>query len=99
MTIKEFIIGNTAEDVRMRMEKLKEMGAPAILIRSCEEELDRLNKGDLRCSGDTFLLEEEFESHELRKGRGGIPYHVFNGNINYFPKAKYGRFVAKGEVK
>lgn len=98
MTIKEHILKQTKEYVEWRKNKLIDMGAPDILIKNCDEEMERLNNGDLRCSGEVELLDNELVSHEVKQGRGGKLYHVFNGNINYFPKAKYGRFVAKGEV-
>ena len=99
MTIKEYIIKNTEEHLRCRRATLKAMNAPEVLLDSIADELARLYCGELRCSGEIELLEEEFRSDELKKGRGGIAYHVFNGNINYFPRAKYGRYIAKGEVK
>ncbi len=98
MTIKEYIIDGAITTFMDRENKLKEMGAPTIMITSIGEEIDRLMKGILKCSGDTDLLEEEYISVEKKKGRGGKPYFVFNGNINYFPHARYGRFIAKGEV-
>lgn len=97
MTIKEYIIENTISWMKERKCKLVEFGAPSVLISAINTELDKLQSGELTCSGEKELLDEEFISDEVRKGRGGIPYHVFNGNINYFPKAKYGRFIAKGE--
>lgn len=99
MTIKEYIIDGAKVSLKNRRDRLAELGAPAIMITSINEELERLANNELRCSGDKALLEEEYVSVEQKKGRGGIPYFVFNENINYFPHAKYGRFVAKGEVK
>lgn len=99
MTIKEYIIDGTITSLMDRENKLKELGAPTVMITSIGEEIDRLMKGTLKCSGEKELLEEEYISVEQKKGKGGKPYYVFNGNINYFPHAKYGRFVAKGEVK
>ena len=99
MTIKEYIIEGTKTALEERRDKLVAMQAPDILITSIGDELINLYKGELKCSGEIELLDEEMNNVEQRKGKGGIPYYVFNGNINYFPKAKYGRFVAKGEVK
>lgn len=99
MTIKEYILKQTKEYVVWRKDRLINMDAPAVLIKSCDEEMERLEKGDLRCSGEVELLDNEFVSHDVKEGRGGKLYHVFNGNINYFPKAKHGRFIVKGEVK
>lgn len=98
MTIKEKILEQTINYVKWRKDKLINMDAPKVMIDSCDEELKRLEDGDLRCSGDIELLDEELQSHDIKTGRGGKPYHVFNGNINYFPKAKYGRYIKKGTV-
>ena len=67
MTIKEYIVEKTTASVMDRWSKLTEMGAPDVLIRSCEEELKRLANRDLRCGGDIELLDEEFVSDEIRK--------------------------------
>lgn len=99
MTIKEYIIKGTITSIEERKCKLTEIGAPSVLISAMITELDKLRSGNLTCRGEVELLEHEMENVEQKKGRGGIPYYVFNGNINYFPKAKYGRFIAKGEVK
>ena len=99
MTVRDKIIESTINAVLDRLIKLREMSAPPVLTRGCEDELAKLDRGELKCKGDIDLLDEEFVSVEERVGRGRIKYYVFNGNINYFPKAKYGRFVAKGEVK
>lgn len=99
MTIKDYIIDGTITALMDRENRMKELGAPAIIITTIGEEIDRLMKKELRCGGEKELLDEEMVSVEKKKGRGGIPYYVFNGDINYFPKAKYGRFIAKGERK
>ena len=62
MTIKKYIIDGTITSLMDRENKLKEMGAPTIMITSIGEEIDRLMKGILKCSGDTDLLEEEYVS-------------------------------------
>lgn len=99
MTVKEWIIKGTISALEERRQKLIDMGAPSILIEKTGEELINLYNGVFACKGEVELLEEEMIDVEQKKGRGGIPYYTFNGNINYFPRAKYGRFVAKGEVK
>lgn len=98
MTISDYIIEHTAASLEERKERLIKMDAPDILIVNVVDELIRLYQGELICFGDTELLEEEFKTVVQKKGKGGIPYYTFNGDINYFPKAKYGRFVAKGKV-
>ena len=98
MTIKQWIIDSTKAALEERRKKLIEMKAPSIIIEKTGEELIRLYRGELTCSGETELLEEEMTAVIEKKGRGGIPYYTFNDSINYFPHAKYGRYVAKGGV-
>lgn len=98
MTIKDFIIEGTTSALIERWKTLKNMDAPEVMIQSCEEELKRLANHELKCGGEVKLLNEEYLSHVEKIGRGGITYYVFNGNINYFPRARYGRFVVKGEM-
>ena len=98
MTIKDFIIENTQLALVDRWKGLKNMDAPSVMIQSCEEELTRLSNHELRCGGEVKLLNEEYLSHKVKTGRGGVEYIVFNGSINYFPRARYGRFIVKGEV-
>lgn len=74
------------------------MCAPAVLLKAVNDELELLSQKDLICFGETDLLDEEFVAVVQKKGKGGIPYYTFNGDINYFPRAKYGRFVARGRV-
>lgn len=93
MTIGKYLIEATKNALYDRKKKLEDMGAPAVMIASLDEELIRLSWNDFTCGGDTNLLEEEFISVEHKKGRGGKVYHVFNGHINYFPQAKYGRYI------
>ena len=99
MTIKEYLINGTETALEERRQKLIDMGAPSILIEKTGEELINLYNGKFTCGGEIELLNEEMVDVEQKKGRGGIPYYTFNGNINYFPNAKYGRYIAKGEVK
>ena len=98
MTILDYIIDHTAVALEERKQKLIDMDAPDVLIINVVDELIRLYQGELICFGDTDLLDEEFKTVIKKKGRGGIAYFTCNGNINYFPRAKYGRFVAKGDV-
>ena len=93
MTIKEYIIENTIKAMTSRMAKLEEIQAPKVMIVGLQVELERLEEGILECGGKTELLDEELSTVEQRKGKGGQIYYMFNGYINYFPKALYGRYV------
>lgn len=92
-TIRRFICENEARQRLERAESLAKIGAPAVMIDGCKREAERLTAGELEISGDASLLDEVVESFEVRKGKGGKPYVSFNGTINYFPVAKYGRYI------
>ena len=98
MTIKDVIIKAELRALKERVEKLQELEAPDVMITSTEQEIDRLESGNLKIGGNVKLLEVEFVSSENKVGRGGKGYVQFNGSINYFPNAKYGRYIAKGET-
>lgn len=97
MTIKEFIIKCEAKSLTERAEKLEAMSAPKIMIEGCMKAVADLEAGILPVSGASELLDIEYVQHEQRKGRGGKVYVTFNGTINYFPQAKYGRFITTKE--
>lgn len=97
MNIKEWICKNEAMIQAERLAKLTEAEAPEIIIDSIKQEIARLEAGILKISGNADLLAVEFESVTQKKGRGGKPYLHINGKINYFPYAKYGRYIANAE--
>lgn len=96
MTIREWICKNEARMTAERADKLESLGAPKIMIEGTRDKAEALKNGILKCGGDTELLNAEMESFEVRKGRGGKTYISLNdGNINYFPETKYGRFIKR----
>jgi hypothetical protein len=95
MTIREELLRASIEATIKRMHKLELVGAPEIVIESCQHQIDAMKSGEFEIGGDTDVLDEEFLSAEEKKGRGGKRYYVINGNINYFPNAKYGRYIRR----
>ena len=95
MTVKEYILEKEIISVGNRLERLKELGAPKIMITTLEGEVEALKQGELKIGGDLTLLDETFENREIKTGRGGSQYVQINGSINYFPTAKYGRYIVK----
>jgi hypothetical protein len=95
MTVKEYILEKEIKSVGHRLERMKELGAPEIIITTLENEVKALEQGELKIGGDLNLLDETFESREIKTGRGGNSYVQINGSINYFPNAKYGRYIVK----
>lgn len=81
------------EDIQLRLnaraQELIKIQAPQIII---DNQLKLVQNPKI--SGDTSLLGVEIISKELRTGRGGKKYIVYNGNIGFFPNAKYGMYIS-----
>lgn len=96
MTIKDKIIEGLLIAGTERLNALKDMGAPNIIIVRQEKYVTDLTAGILKVGGDNNLLAEQFENMEVSKGRGGKTYYIFNnGDIKFYPQAKYGMFITK----
>lgn len=95
MLVKEFIIKNLIESSEDRLEKLKEIGAPDIMIKSVENQIENLKSGKNKVGGSIHLLDKEYVSHECTKGKGGKLVVIINGNIKYCPSAKYGQYIVE----
>lgn len=105
-TIKDFLINmalRNKENTEIRLEKLKAINAPEIMIKQIEEALNCTEKqwiDDYIKSVkklDISLSNEKIESYENRVGNGGkkfIHIKLKNGkSYNYFPNSKYGRVI------
>ena len=94
-TIKDVIIQIETRKASHRLLKLMEIGAPEVMTKSIEDELDRLEDNILiGIGGDLEALEDDYIDHEIKVGNGGDQYISFNnGTVNYFPRAKYGRCI------
>ena len=97
MTIKDKIIEAELKGIRERLNNLIRIEAPDIMVESIEKEIERLEQGTLKIGGDKSLLDQEYTSCECKVGNGGKNYVQFNNNINYFPNAKYGRYIAQSK--
>jgi hypothetical protein len=96
MTIKEFLMNQELEERRARIEQFKELGAPQVIIERLGEKLSKLESGKFKVGGQKELLDEEYKTHQECKGIGGREYLHINGHINYFPRAKYDRYIIEG---
>ena len=95
MTIGEWIIKGMLTATEERLEKLIEMNAPKIMIELVGKQVEDLKVGKIKVGGDKDCLTEAFESVEVKKGRGGAKYYHINGNVNFFPNAKYGLYIKR----
>lgn len=85
MTIREYITAGMQD----RLEKLVEIGAPAIIIEGQKKAIANPKVG-----GATEQLNTVITSKEVKTGRGGKQYILFNGNIQFFPNSKYGMYIS-----
>lgn len=95
MTIREYILDGTIKTAQTRLEKLKEMSAPQIMITTLEADINKMQAGNLKIGGDVEVLDEELISREFKTGKGGKQYIQINGCINFFPNARYGMYIKK----
>ncbi|MBQ4447448.1 MAG: hypothetical protein II897_04055 [Clostridia bacterium] len=95
MTIREWLIENEARIQSERLSKLVEIGAPAVMLNAQRKLVEELDNGIVEVGGETALLETEIETYEWKTGKGGKPYAHINGSVNFFPRAKYGRYIAR----
>lgn len=94
-TIREYIITAEANNLEKRIERLKEIGAPQLMVAKAEGQLAELRQGNIKIGGEVELLNETFEHYEVKKGTGGRVYIEFDTVARYFPEAKYGKFITQ----
>lgn len=92
MTLKEKIFELELAAMKTRLEKLLELGAPRVMSESLSKAIE---KADIKIGGDQALLAETFVTVEAKKGNGGKQYLLFNNSIQYFPQAKFGKYICK----
>ena len=92
MNVRDFIIEETIKDIEKRIERLREINAPAYLLSIEREELYPLYDRKIKIIGETSLLEVGYMHHEIREERGKVCV-LINGDIKYYPKGKKGRVI------
>lgn len=93
MKIRDYLLDTELKRFKARLRKLKEFNAPKIMVASLSRIVENMERGEFIVNGQQTLLLEECKSHEVKKGRGGKEYIIFNEDICYFPSAQYGRFI------
>lgn len=98
VTVKQFIIENELKSFSERLDNLIKMNAPDIVVNGQKKAVDELKSGNLKIGGDTDALGFIVKDFENKKGNGGKPYITIktsNGDVNYYPAAKFGRYIKK----
>ena len=94
MNIKTFLMNSEKRMLEKRLENLKNIEAPEVMISSLIKTLNNF-EDTFKVGGEKELLDVEYEKHEVVKGKGGKIHLIINGYIVYFPEAKYGRFITE----
>ncbi len=82
------ILEDIQQGLNARAQELIKIQAPQIII---DNQLKLVQNPKI--GGDTSLLGVEITSKELRTGRGGKKYIVYNGSISFYPNARYGMYI------
>jgi len=96
LIIKEYIITQELNYFENRLNKLKEINAPAIVIKNTEDEVNRLKDGILIIRGTKKLLNIKIDEQLTKvEGKQGNQVITFNNQVVYFPDAPNGRYIRK----
>ena len=95
MTIRDFVKNTMVKAMEERLNDLMKIGAPAVMIDGQRKAIEAMANGTMKIGGDTEALDDVYASHEVRKGTGGRQYFAINGNVNFFPNARYGMFIKR----
>lgn len=93
MTIREWVARWLLEVTEERLVALQKMNAPKVMIDGVGKQVEQLKNGKVKIGGDVEVLDETFVTVERKKGRDGVTYYHINGNVNFFPKARYGMYI------
>lgn len=94
-TVRDFLMMWLDDTLSDRLAYLERSGAPDSLIEKTDAELQEVRDGDLKVGGDADILDEPFEGFASKKGYSGNEYLQINGNINFYPNARYGYFIKR----
>lgn len=99
MKIREHIAAGTIKALETRLEGLRNLNAPEVVLSSTMKAIEKAKIGEIGVKDKDNLLDIEVENFESKTGRGGKQFISYNnGMILYFPAAKFGKFItlAKG---
>jgi len=96
LNIREYIIINELNYFETRLNKLKAITAPAIIIKNTEDEVNRLRDGVLIFRGTKKLMDIEINNNGIKtEGKPGNQVITFNNQVVYFPDAPNGRYIRR----
>lgn len=97
MTIREKIIESEIKMLVERIKQYKSIDGPECVIKKMEADIVDLQSGKIKIGGSKELLDIEWngENVTVSKAFGGKLKIQYNGFINYYPHARYGRFITE----
>lgn len=108
-TVAEHLAQNLLKGTQNRLEKLKEIKAPEVMIQHNEQQIVILQNHTAIDAVNALvgcktqeILTAEFISAESHTGKGGKTYLTFKtsvGQVNYFPNGRYGRFISYPKIQ
>ena len=94
-TVRDFLMMWLDDILSDRLAYLERSGAPDSMIEKTDAELQVVRDGDMEVGGDMDVLDEPFKGFVSKKGYSGNEYLQINGNINFYPNARYGYFIKR----
>lgn len=94
--VKDWIVDGLLNNAKDRLNKLKEINAPEIMINGQAKYVKKLEDGNLKgiVSGDSRALNSIMKNVRRSVGNGGKSFFVINdASIFYYPNAKYGPYI------
>lgn len=98
MTIFDVVLEKEKNAASKRLEKLKKIPAPDVILKSLSEFIKNANNEVKKFKGMSEFGKLKVNNYEVKKGRGGKPFIEFDtkiGKIYFFPVGKYGAFLKK----
>ena len=103
VTIRDHINKTIVAGSEIRLPKLIAIKAPQVIIDRQREIISLAKENKIVINGDQEALDLTFKSYEILTGRDGKEWVKFlteeNITVNYFPNARYSRFIKIEEKK
>ena len=98
-TIREHLTSHHAQRKTVRLQRLLEIGAPAVVMQAEADAIAQLVRGQLAVKGSPELLDLELATIAWHTGNGGKPWAMITTScdevVRYFPFARYGALITR----
>ena len=91
-TVKEFLVKLLLDNNKKQRDYFRKSG---LSTETFDKTIEQLESGELpKVGGDADALEDIYKSYEVKQGFSDV-YYIINGNIKFYPNAKYGMFIKR----